>query len=41
MVEETKNPSKIFPKVLLTALLITAHHLCSRINLGDHPGSGS
>jgi APA family basic amino acid/polyamine antiporter len=24
MVEETKNPSKIFPKVLLTALLITA-----------------
>ena len=24
MVEETKNPSKIFPKVLLTALIITA-----------------
>ena len=24
MVEETKNPSKIFPKVLLTALFITA-----------------
>ena len=41
MAEECKNPSKIFPKVLLTGLLLTGLHLCPRIDLGHHPGTGS
>ena len=36
-----RTRSQIFPKVLLTGLLITGLDLCSRVDLGHHAGAGS
>ena len=38
MAEETKDPTRIFPKVLLTGLGITGDDLRAGVDLGDHAG---